>query len=124
MIGVVLWSDHDDRKAVIWCEDQGDLAFLSDTSNDHIERARFYNVGDVVSFELTFEKNMRLAVNPMLVSGFQRADLASRLRDVAERCEMTQKSETSGQILPFPKSASARRRADLQKPVPVRNQNG
>ena len=29
MLGVVLWSDVSDRKAVIWCEDQGDLAYVN-----------------------------------------------------------------------------------------------
>ena len=28
MFGVVLWADPVDRKAVIWCEDHGDLAYF------------------------------------------------------------------------------------------------
>lgn len=28
MIGVIIWSDPIERKAIVWCEDQGDLAFL------------------------------------------------------------------------------------------------
>jgi len=28
MIGVVIWSSEETRKAVIWCEDQGPLAYL------------------------------------------------------------------------------------------------
>lgn len=29
MLGVVLWADIDDRKAVIWCEDHGNLAYYT-----------------------------------------------------------------------------------------------
>lgn len=29
MFGVVLWSNGVSGKAVIWCEDQGDLAFMN-----------------------------------------------------------------------------------------------
>ncbi len=29
MMGVVLWSDQQVGKAVIWCEDQGKLAYVT-----------------------------------------------------------------------------------------------
>lgn len=64
MNGVVLWSDASQHKAVIWCEDQGDLAFYSQkqpqTPVDLYE-------GDLVCFELTLQHNTRLAVNPQIL---------------------------------------------------------
>ena len=32
MYGIVLWSDRSERQAVIWCEDQGDLAYCRQTT--------------------------------------------------------------------------------------------
>ena len=58
MIGVVLWKNAKDGSAVIWCEDQGDLAFLND--KDQILAAdAFFDVGDVVEFDVTVENNLR-----------------------------------------------------------------
>ena len=58
MIGVILWSDPANEKAVIWCEDHGDLAFLS-----RVECAAlpddFFDVGDIVDFEVVTERNVR-----------------------------------------------------------------
>lgn len=65
MFGVVLWSDVDERKAVIWCEDHGDLAFY--TQADCGSRVAF-DPGDWVQFDLTLERNMRFAENPRLVA--------------------------------------------------------
>ncbi|MEY8840788.1 hypothetical protein AB9K41_17330 [Cribrihabitans sp. XS_ASV171] len=58
MFGIVLWSDADDRKAVIWCEDHGDLAYLQ---RDRKERAVPLEAGDWVTFEVTVSGRMRLA---------------------------------------------------------------
>ncbi len=63
MIGVILWSDAADQKAVIWCEDQGDLAFLSDCENVVLPDT-FFEVGDVVEFDVQTRRNMRLVKNP------------------------------------------------------------
>lgn len=58
MIGMVLWSDAAAGKAVIWCEDQGDLAFY--THRGACEDCEL-GVGDWVSFELTLVSDLRLA---------------------------------------------------------------
>ena len=34
MYGVVLWADASDTKAVIWCEDQGNLAYYTAAEED------------------------------------------------------------------------------------------
>ncbi|WP_278924275.1 MULTISPECIES: hypothetical protein [Pseudophaeobacter] len=58
MIGIVLWSDAAAGKGVIWCEDQGDLAFYihRGTCEDHK-----LGIGDWVSFELILASDLRLA---------------------------------------------------------------
>ncbi|GAB5436260.1 MAG: hypothetical protein FalmKO_13850 [Falsiruegeria mediterranea] len=66
MFGVVLWSNPVDRKAVIWCEDQGDLAFYrhtDETQNLSLE------AGDWVQFELETQRKQRFACNPRLIQG-------------------------------------------------------
>lgn len=58
MIGIVLWSDATAGKAVIWCEDQGDLAFYS-----HVGSFEDYGirVGDWVLFDVKLQGDLRLA---------------------------------------------------------------
>ena len=58
MIGIILWSDATAGKAVIWCEDQGDLAFYT-----HVGACEDFQVrvGDWVAFELKLQGDLRLA---------------------------------------------------------------
>ncbi|APX11256.1 hypothetical protein BWR18_05835 [Tateyamaria omphalii] len=58
MIGVILWSDPATEKAVIWCEDQGDLAFLSRADCADLPDV-FFDVGDVVQFGVVTKKTVR-----------------------------------------------------------------
>ncbi|KIC49015.1 hypothetical protein [Tateyamaria sp. ANG-S1] len=58
MIGVILWSDPATEKAVIWCEDHGDLAFLSRADCRDLPNV-FFDVGDVVEFDVVAQKNVR-----------------------------------------------------------------
>lgn len=65
MFGVVLWSDQQEQKAVIWCEDQGDLAFYRNVDDDaRIE----LDAGDWVQFDMTVDRHMRRALNPRLIA--------------------------------------------------------
>ena len=66
MLGVVLWSDVSDRKAVIWCEDQGDLAYVN-AGDAVLENGSFFDAGDVVQFEVDTSQTIRYANNPRLV---------------------------------------------------------
>ena len=50
MNGVVLWSNESQQKAVIWCEDQGDLAFYS---QEQCQALVDLHVGDLICFDLT-----------------------------------------------------------------------
>lgn len=60
MIGIVLWRDVTAGKAIIWCEDQGDLAFYSHPSSID---TFVICVGDWVFFDLRLKEDVRLADN-------------------------------------------------------------
>ena len=66
MLGVVLWSDTNDNKAVIWCEDHGDLAYFNgntDQSGGFVD----FDAGDLVQFDVSQERHLRYARNPRRV---------------------------------------------------------
>ncbi|MDW3184018.1 MAG: hypothetical protein R8F89_18755 [Roseobacter sp.] len=97
MIGVVLWSDASDRKAVIWCEDQGDLAFLN-SADDVFQSDAFFDAGDVVQFDMEVQASMRRAHNPRLVLEQAGAGLPDALRQSASR---DAHPRASAKIIPF-----------------------
>jgi len=76
MFGVVLWSDEQEQKAVIWCEDHGDLAFYRNTDEDNICEL---DAGDWVHFDMTMERSQRFAHNPKLIHEGVYPDLADAL---------------------------------------------
>ena len=82
MIGVVLWSDIGDRKAVVWCEDQGDLAFLSEQAHDMIPDT-FFEIGDVLQFDIVLERSYRRASNARLVQDASGMDAVRNLTAVS-----------------------------------------
>ena len=69
MLGVVLWSDASDRKAVIWCEDQGDLAFVnaSDGYDTVLHHDSFFDAGDLLQFDMKVKDQTRRATNTRLL---------------------------------------------------------
>ena len=96
MLGVVLWSDASDRKAVIWCEDQGDLAYV----NGHVSvlnRDDFFDAGDLVQFDMEMCKSMRLANNPRLVA--EKAGVG--LPDVLKSNAVEPEAAVPAEILPY-----------------------
>ncbi|SDC88645.1 hypothetical protein SAMN04488239_10450 [Ruegeria marina] len=101
MFGVVLWSDTTDRKAVIWCEDHGDLAFYRQT--DKAQGVRL-DVGDWVQFDLVTERNQRMAFNPRLVDQGYSPGLPDLLRqaDTSESMQAASHGEATGaKVVPF-----------------------
>jgi hypothetical protein len=84
MFGVVLWSDADERKAVIWCEDHGDLAFYNQPD---VSAGIQLDAGDWVQFDLTMDRQMRLAHNPRLVQEGVCHDLAGTLYSAVPKSE-------------------------------------
>lgn len=53
MYGVIIWSDPDVRKAVIWCEDNGYLAYYEAPEETSHVAQEFFDAGDYVEFEMT-----------------------------------------------------------------------
>ena len=103
MIGIILWSDSTDQKAVIWCEDHGDLAFLSSPDEVHLPDT-FFAVGDLVEFEVSTRQNMRLARNPSRIGHSWGATLAQNLQaGTAASAAVTTPDvpETEAKIIPF-----------------------
>lgn len=111
MFGVVLWRDRSDCKAVIWCEDQGDLAIYRQSNPaDQVD----LNVGDWVQFDLESRQNQRLVCNPRLVDQTGCPNVGDLLLEAGSRQDVdTEKrqpeldsgSKQSAQILPFDNSA-------------------
>ena len=98
MIGVILWSDAAESKAVIWCEDHGDLAFVSATDNVDLPDP-FFDVGDVVEFDVKTTRNLRLATNPIRIEQSWGTALTDNLRSLsAIGAEMAHASAT---VIPF-----------------------
>ena len=116
MLGVVLWSDTNDNKAVIWCEDHGDLAFFNGGS-EQPDALSGLDAGDLVQFDLSEERHQRFARNPRPVMHGAYAGLPDTLCDAqasgpekartASR-DPIRRTMSSGDIIPFA-AAKARR---------------
>jgi len=79
MYGVVLWSDKKDRKAVIWCEDHGDLAFYLG-QDESVFGGPSLDAGDFVTFQIADDRQVRVATDPRLVADQQYLGLAESLK--------------------------------------------
>jgi hypothetical protein len=66
MYGVVLWKDTEGNRAVIWCEDQGDLAFLS--AEEGLHSGANLDAGDLIHFDVIWDGALRRANNAKLVA--------------------------------------------------------
>ncbi|MCA0940694.1 cold shock domain-containing protein [Salipiger pacificus] len=78
MLGVVLWSDQAAHKAVIWCEDHGELAFWHEPENGAHEGAAL-DAGDLVEFDMHDGENLRHASNPQRLEEKQFSGLVETL---------------------------------------------
>ena len=108
MFGVVLWSDQIRNRAVIWCEDHGDLAFFSGDDENVMDGAAM-EPGDLVQFDVRSERHMRLASNPKLVATDEYPTLANDLMKAGSDLDIqvkTHNRQSSGKIVVFdPKPA-------------------
>ena len=82
MLGVVLWSDEAKGKAVIWCEDQGKLAYLTGEQAELCTDMEL-SAGDLVSFSLRMSSKLRFAENLSLVEEKGYQDLPGTLKGAA-----------------------------------------
>lgn len=116
MFGVVLWCDALANKAVIWCEDHGDLAYFRQT--DAVEPVEM-DAGDWVQFEVTTGCDMRYAHNPRLVAEGVFAGLADNLKgeDAASR-QSGPSQRTSAKIISLTPAKARRREYTTAGQVP------
>ncbi|MEM1073142.1 MAG: hypothetical protein AAGI36_01720 [Pseudomonadota bacterium] len=96
MLGVVLWSDAAKRKAVIWCEDQGDLAYFK-PQDSALQAEQFFDAGDLVQFDLVNCSSIRRASNTKLVAAQGGSSLPHVLRAPQADAEAGQVSR----VIPF-----------------------
>lgn len=98
MLGVVIWSAEAESKAIIWCEDHGELAFLGQTPHSTVSAERFRE-GDLIQFDLTELDNLRFARNPKRIAQHYCSDLGSVLenaRAVKNTITVQKKDRTQG----------------------------
>ena len=109
MIGVVLWSDDREQKAVIWCEDHGNLAFFSNSSGGLMTGQRL-DAGDVVQFDLEEERHHRVARNPRLLAENEFPTLAGDLvrqgHGAPGKCDRAPDAGTRGLVIAFPAASN------------------
>ncbi len=81
MLGVVIWTDAAECKAIIWCEDHGELAYLG--QHTHSGGLVTFDQGDLIQFDLAEHRSMRLAQNPRKIAHHYCSDLG----DVLEKAQ-------------------------------------
>ena len=67
MIGVVIWSSEASQKAVIWCEDQGPLAYLRGCDG-LLEQIDWPVPGDLLRLECETVGNLRHAHSVSIIA--------------------------------------------------------
>lgn len=124
MIGVVLWSDSTKNRAVIWCEDHGDLAFYRTDSDDS---PRLQD-GDCVVFDVELDGDLRHAKDLTLLEEETHPSLAAYLverdrisakilenidgiRQPEEETADPVESTATGELIPFPARRRTKRNA-------------
>jgi len=107
MFGVVLWSDEQENKAVIWCEDHGDLAFYKKSEGDDQVAL---DAGDWVQFDMTMDRHLRFACNPRLVCDGVYPGVADTLAAAAPQLPAPpQPGRGSAMIIPFAQAQATRK---------------
>jgi len=79
MLGVVLWSDRPGVRAVIWCEDHGQLAYF-DRRSDPPGGARDVRAGDLVQFKVVRSGALRKAKRLSVLPGARFDDVPAALK--------------------------------------------
>ena len=79
MMGVIIWSDAVARKAVVWCDDHGELAFLRPADNSPEEKWTL-DAGDLIEFDVKLEGSFRIVTTFVVIDGYATTNLASNLK--------------------------------------------
>ena len=105
MIGVVLWADREDSRAVVWCADQGRLAYY-DSASETAGPPPSLDAGDVIRFELRDEAPRRIVANPRLIEEGGFPEIADNLHRAAAPRGLTRAAACdapqSAEIIAFP----------------------
>ena len=80
MVGVVVWADARDSRAVVWCEDQGHLAFYRG-ADQSMHEGLALDPGDLIQFDLHEGQERREVNNPRLLGAGVAPQLAERLKE-------------------------------------------
>ena len=106
MYGVILWSDQDAQRAVIWCEDHGKLAYFN-PHTDAVASVADENpplgVGDLIKFHVRDWGTVRWASKVELVSAARFPDLAGGLAIAGAEVKQSQTMDL-GNVIAFRKS--------------------
>lgn len=105
MYGVVLWSDPAEQKAVIWCEDHGDLAYYGGSATSLFDGPAL-DAGDLIEFQLLESATMRLVRNPELIAEQHAPAIAERLKASTDPATLPQGAQPAQPKTPQPRSAS------------------
>jgi len=109
MLGVVIWTDDLENKAIVWCEDHGDLAFLGQSSNSNFVTEKF-DRGDLIQFDLAEQRNLRMAKNPRRIAQHYCSDLSAVL-DTAQHLHSNSNYENDpekGDVISFEDAKQSR----------------
>jgi hypothetical protein len=78
MRGVVIWHCQDSRRAVVWCDDSGELAYAGDRKA-WASSVQKVLIGDYVAFDLSPESASRTCTNLRLIESGHAPELAGIL---------------------------------------------
>ncbi len=104
MYGVILWSDPDVRKAVIWCEDHGELAYYEAPDQVVGGDTMFFDPGDYVQFDLSIDDNLRRASNATTIQAGSFPSVAHTL-EASSPTDVRYRSEPEGRDNVIPLAA-------------------
>ncbi|WBU64417.1 hypothetical protein [Paracoccus aerodenitrificans] len=114
MIGIVIWSSEARRRAIIWCEDQGPLAYLRGCDSLLGDRA-WPLAGDLLRVECEMIGNLRHAFDAHLIA----AEHCPQLRDALLNC--TRRLSPSLQVVTGRAEMSVKQHlSSVPDPDPVR----
>ena len=99
MYGVVLWADDSDSKALIWCEDHGNLAYYS-AAEQNIHEGLALGAGDLIQFDVKETPDFRSVRNLKHVNAGFAPDLAHNLQNVC--VAQSHASPTTNNVVAFP----------------------
>lgn len=96
MYGVILWSDPHVKKAVIWCEDQVNLAYYEAPEQLKSAETCFFDAGDYVEFDMFMDHNLCRASNAQIVVSSTDPRLPVRLELVEDASPRRAKRQRPG----------------------------